>query len=178
MESSPHELVGPVPCESFLVGEMCACVLADKAGSCLSEGQCNVQQYVLGCLSVSYGFGQPIRYCAKLCTCFAEELAWGIWHWSLLNFEWLWCWNGGLWENSCWLMFHGWEVSWSWVLYSGLPSQWLSGQAKATHLFKGQHIFHEHIESIKEHEHWRLQLRSFSSISSLVVQLVKNPPGM
>ena len=88
MESSPHELVGPVPCESFLVGEMCACVLEDKAGSCLSEGQCNVQQYVLGCLWVSYGFGQPICYCAELCTCFAEELAWGIWHWSLLTSGW------------------------------------------------------------------------------------------
>ena len=32
------------------------------------------------------------------------------------------------------------------------------------HLFKGQEIFHKHVESIKEHKHWHLQQRSFSSM--------------
>ena len=30
--------VGPVPCESFLIGGTCVCVLVGGAGSCLSEG--------------------------------------------------------------------------------------------------------------------------------------------
>ena len=35
--------VGLVYCDVFLVGEVCACVLVDGAGSHLSEGQCSVQ---------------------------------------------------------------------------------------------------------------------------------------
>ena len=34
--------VGLVPCDVFLVGGACACVLVDGAGSRLSEGQCSV----------------------------------------------------------------------------------------------------------------------------------------
>lgn len=32
-----------VPCEGFLVGEICACVLVGGAPSHLSGGQCSVQ---------------------------------------------------------------------------------------------------------------------------------------
>ena len=35
--------VGPVPCDGFLVGETCACVMVDGAGSCLSKWQFCVQ---------------------------------------------------------------------------------------------------------------------------------------
>ena len=31
--------VGPMPCEGFLVGGICVCVLVGGAISCLSEGQ-------------------------------------------------------------------------------------------------------------------------------------------
>jgi len=35
--------VGPVACESFLVGGTCVCVLVDGGGSCFSGRQCSVQ---------------------------------------------------------------------------------------------------------------------------------------
>ena len=35
--------VGLVSCVVSLVGRACACVLVDRAGSHLSEGQCSVQ---------------------------------------------------------------------------------------------------------------------------------------
>ena len=38
----PVDKVGPVACESFLVGVTCVCVLVDGAGSRLSGGQCSV----------------------------------------------------------------------------------------------------------------------------------------
>ena len=31
-------VVGPMPCEDFLVGGICNCILVDRAGSFLSEG--------------------------------------------------------------------------------------------------------------------------------------------
>ena len=31
--------VGSVPCDGFLVGETCACVMVDEAGSCISQWQ-------------------------------------------------------------------------------------------------------------------------------------------
>ena len=34
--------VGPMSCESFIVGRTCASALVDKTGLCLSEGQCCV----------------------------------------------------------------------------------------------------------------------------------------
>ena len=39
---------GLVSCDVFLVRTASACVLFDGAGSLLSEGQCGVQEYVLG----------------------------------------------------------------------------------------------------------------------------------
>jgi len=43
VESAPRGCFGPVPCEGFLTGETSTCILLDGAGSCLSEGQCQVQ---------------------------------------------------------------------------------------------------------------------------------------
>ena len=51
---------GLVPCEDFLVERTFACVLVDRASFCISEGWCHVQQYVLGCLCIWYGFGQTV----------------------------------------------------------------------------------------------------------------------
>ena len=51
--------VGPMPCEGFLFGGTCACVLMDGAGSCLSGGQCH-SSGVFWCLWVLYGFGQAV----------------------------------------------------------------------------------------------------------------------
>ena len=50
--------VGPVPCEVFMAGGTCACVLVDGVGSCLSGWLCHVHWCVLGCPWVQYGFGQ------------------------------------------------------------------------------------------------------------------------
>ena len=51
---------GPVSCEGFIIHEICACILVDEAGSCLSEWQCHVQECVLGYVWICYGFGQPL----------------------------------------------------------------------------------------------------------------------
>ena len=48
--------IGPMSYDVILVGLICDCVLFDLARSYLSEGQCHVQQWVLGCLWLQYGF--------------------------------------------------------------------------------------------------------------------------
>ena len=52
--------VGSVGCVGFLVEGTSACVLVDKAGSCLSGGQVHVWWCVLGCLWPYYDFRQPL----------------------------------------------------------------------------------------------------------------------
>ena len=43
VESAPMDGVGFVSCDVSLVGGACACVMVDRAGSCLFEGECSVQ---------------------------------------------------------------------------------------------------------------------------------------
>ena len=42
--------VGPVPCEVFMAGGTCACVLVDGVGSCSSSGPSSVMRCLLVCL--------------------------------------------------------------------------------------------------------------------------------
>ena len=56
----PVSKVGSVGCVCFLMEETGACVLVDKAGSCLSGGKDRVWWCVLGCLRTYYDFRQPL----------------------------------------------------------------------------------------------------------------------
>ena len=56
----PVAMVGSVGSVGFLVEGTSACVLVDKAGSCLSGGQVHIWWCVLGCLWPYYDFRQPL----------------------------------------------------------------------------------------------------------------------
>ena len=76
-----------MPCEGFLVWQICACVLVDGARSCLSEGQCWVQQCVLGCVWVDMALGS---LSANEQGCVPVGRSFGVRrpHCSLLAFAW------------------------------------------------------------------------------------------
>ena len=96
----------PVPCEAFQVERTCACVLVDEAGSWLSEGQCHIHK----CFGVTMGLvwlwaAFLLVGSVVLLKVWWEASGTGV-CWSLSG-AWSWCWDGGLWESSCGVIFHG-----------------------------------------------------------------------
>lgn len=80
-----------VPSEGFLVEGTSACVLVGEAKSCLSEGQCLIQQCVFGCLWLQYALGTlsaNVKGCAPV----------------LLK-----DWHGAFSTGACWLLGGTWS---------------------------------------------------------------------
>ena len=59
-------MVGSVGCVGLLVEGICACVLLDEAGSCLSGGQVHIWWCVLGCV------------CLSLCICVCVGVSFSV----------------------------------------------------------------------------------------------------
>ena len=69
MSLSPEAQGRPVPCEGFLAEGNGACILVGGAGSCLSEGQCLTQWFVLGVfceVAMALGSMSANGYCCVL----------------------------------------------------------------------------------------------------------------